>query len=68
MQIIQVSLQSSGGKERLTTWVDLRRGLKNGALVTLKDFPGVIWEVDTVWPGAHEVNEFDWHREWTNNI
>lgn len=68
MKIVQVQLKSDNG-ETLVTWLDSRKGLKEGVYVTLKDFkPDTKWEVVNLYPGEHESSEFDWHRKWDNNI
>jgi len=68
MKVIQVRLMNEN-KETFTTWVDVRPNLKQGSLITLKDFkPDTKWTVVDLYPTVHESTEFDWHRKWDNNI
>lgn len=69
MKIVQVKLENLDYPgETLTTWVDVRPGLQEGALVTLKGQPGMEWVVKEYYGKEHEADEFDWHRKWDNNI
>lgn len=69
MKIVQVELASPVTHERLTTWVDNRPDLKEGALISLKDFqPDTVWAVVKLYDKIHEARDFDWHRKWDNNI
>lgn len=68
MKIVQVHLKNINGNEHLTTWVDVKPGLKHGAVITLKDYPDIKWVVAEYYPQEHDSSEFDWHRKWDNNI
>lgn len=72
MKVKQAYLVSheTGGKDTLTmtTWLDVRPGLVQGALITLKDFPNVLWNVKELYDQEHDAADFDWHRKWDNNI
>lgn len=67
MKIVQVQLKSFN--ETLTTWVDVRPGLKPGAIITLKDWedPKKHWEVVAVYGNEHDASDFEFHRKWDNN-
>lgn len=69
--IIQVALSrniADGRRELMTTWVDVRKDLKQGAIISLKNAKGK-WRVDYLYQdGIYEATDFDWHRKWDNNI
>lgn len=68
--IVQVMLRSEHN-EVMTTWLDVRPGLKEGAFVTLKDdrnLPQTRWLVIRLYDKVHDAKDFDWHRKWDNNI
>lgn len=68
MTIKQAILKNINGNETLTTWLDVRPGLKTGAIVSLKDFkPGEKWVVQELFEQEHDARDFDFHRRWTNN-
>jgi hypothetical protein len=70
MTIVQVKLtvavDATHRREKIT-WVDNKPGLKVGAQVELKG-DKTVWNVAEIYPTEHAYNEFDWHRNWTNNI
>jgi hypothetical protein len=51
----------------MTTWLDVQPKLKQGAVITLKDFPDVKWLVETLYENEHDATDFDFHRTWDNN-
>lgn len=68
MKIKQAVLKNLNGNETMTTWLDVRPGLKAGAIVSLKDFkPEERWRVEELFEQEHEATDFDFHRNWTNN-
>lgn len=77
MKVVQVKLYSEQRfhrattghhHESLTTWVDKRPDLKEGAIISLKDFkPEQKWIVHTIYEGEHEASDFEFHRKWDNN-
>ncbi len=69
MKIVQVKLENlDQSGETLTTWVDSRNGLKEGAFVTLKDYPNKRWVIVELYNKEHDAKDFEWHRKWDNNI
>lgn len=67
MKIVQVMLRNHD-HELLTTWVDKRPDLKEGAVLTLRDFkPDMEWQVTAVFDQEHDSKDFDFHRKWDNN-
>src|SRR5436305_12591594 len=68
MKIKHAVLKNLNGNESLTTWLDVRPGLKAGAIVTLKDFrPEERWVVEQLFEQEHDATDFDFHRGWDNN-
>ena len=66
--IIQAMLRSEHN-EVMTTWLDKRPGLSEGAVVKLKDFkPTTRWLVIKLYDKTHSAKDFDWHRKWDHNI
>lgn len=66
MQIVQVDLESDSGL--LTTWVDDSPKLKEGAIISLKDYkPTVKWKVKKMYSIKVDSHSFDFHRKWDNN-
>jgi len=65
MKIRHAVLKNLNGNETLTTWLDIRPGLKPGAVVSLKDFkPEDKWVVEQLFPQEHEAADFAFHRQW----
>jgi hypothetical protein len=76
MKVVQVQLYSNekqyhNGKwyrESLTTWIDTRPGLKEGVIISLKDFkPEQKWIINKIFDSEHEASDFEFHRKWDNN-
>ncbi len=68
MRIKHAVLKNLNGNEVLTTWLDVRPGLKQGSIITLKDFrPDERWVVRQLFEQEHDGSEFDFHRQWDNN-
>lgn len=69
--IVQVVLSrplDGGRRELMTTWVDMRKDLKRGAIISLKSLKGK-WKVESMYDDSiHDATDFDWHRKWDNNI
>jgi hypothetical protein len=59
----QVNLKAKN--MRLTTWVDDRKGLIAGAVISLKEYPGTWWNVEFV---GRPHKPSDIKRGWSNNI
>lgn len=56
MRIKQAILKNINGPETLTTWLDVRPGLKAGAIVSLKDFkPSERWRVEQMFEQEHDA-------------
>lgn len=68
MKIKQAYLKNMNGNEVMTTWLDVQPKLRQGAIITLKDFPGIQWLVAELFEHEHDATDFDWHRKWDNNI
>lgn len=71
MKIVQVDLYhqiDSSHARKMTTWLDKVPGVEKGAEIKLKDIPKVTWTITQVYGMEHDVQEFEWHRKWTNNI
>lgn len=68
MKIKHAILKNINGNETLTTWLDVRPGLKAGSIITLKDFkPDIKWVVKQLFEPEHDSVDFDFHRKWDNN-
>lgn len=68
MRIVQATLKSIDGNEMLTTWLDVQPKLKEGAIITLRDFkPEKHWMVERLFAHTHEAADFNFHRKWDNN-
>lgn len=68
MTIKHAILKSLDGNEMLTTWLDVKPGLKSGAIITLSDFkPDTKWVVQMLFKQEHDAVDFDFHRKWDNN-
>lgn len=68
MKIRHAILKNLNGNEMLTTWLDVRPGLRAGAIISLKDLkPDEKWVVEQLFNQEHESADFDFHRKWTNN-
>lgn len=68
MKIVQVKLENMAQEgETLTTWVDVRDGLAEGSIISLKEYPGREWVVSEYYGQEHEAKDFDFHRKWDNN-
>ncbi|MHB8600884.1 MAG: hypothetical protein ACYDER_29290 [Ktedonobacteraceae bacterium] len=60
MKIKQAILKNINGNEVMTTWLDVRPGLKAGAIVSLKDFkPEERWRVEELFEPAHELDQIE---------
>ena len=66
-QAYLVATTIDGEKITMTTWLDIQPALKEGAVVTLKDFPHVKWRVLELYAAEHDAQDFDFHRKWDNN-
>lgn len=69
MNIVQCNLKqpTPNGTRMMTTWLEKRKGVEVGSLISLKDVEGK-WEIAHIYDMEHGDNEFNWHRKWTNNI
>lgn len=67
MKIKQAFLKSLDGNETLTTWLDVQPKLKEGAIITLKEYGTTKWVVRQLWEQEHDATDFDFHRKWDNN-
>lgn len=70
MKIVQVklthSVDATHRREKIT-WVNKHKDLKVGCKIELKD-DKTMWNVAEIYPAEHDYSEFDWQRNWTNNI
>ena len=68
MIIVQATLRNLNGKNLLTTWLDKKPELREGAIITLKDFkPEDKWRVEQLYKREFDDKEFEFHRKWDNN-
>jgi hypothetical protein len=68
MKIKHAVLKNLNGNETLTTWLDVQPTLKEGAIISLKDFkPDELWLVSALYKDEHESTDLDFHRKWDNN-
>lgn len=64
-----VQCELSSGDKRMVTWLDKSPSLKEGVLITLKDYEtDEDWKVVKIYSYVGSARDFDWQRKWTNNI
>lgn len=64
MAIRQAFVTSLDDSEVLTTWLDMRPGLRLGVVITLDGHPGKRWLVAELPEVEHDPARFRWHRRW----
>lgn len=66
MKIIQVDLVGLG-KRHLTTWVEKIPELKEGVVISLKEYPDMVWKVVKMYSFTIDASTLDYNRNWDNN-
>lgn len=63
----RVSLKATDVERFTSGWVLWKRKLKQGDILTLEEYPGVMWRVMHVFFDP-ELRVKDIHQDWHNNI
>jgi hypothetical protein len=68
-QLIQVKLEqfNSAARVQLTTWVENDHRIKKGSLLSLREYPDVMWKVTEKYSITISVSSLDLNRNWDNN-